>query len=152
MSTQTIDWGKRMRARFPGECAECGGTIETGDEIYFSRTRGYRHRRCVDGEPDPDEASAAPRAPATSPRAEPAAPNRDAAARTLFDDAARAARDGTAARDGDSAAAARDDVYTAPPRDTEFGRAGDREYVRQEMAAVLELVIGALERLVKLLR
>ena len=149
-ATQTIDRGKRIRALYPGECSECGGTIETGDEIYFSRGRfGSRHIRCVDGgddrRPQPPREDAAPRAATTFAASAPATAAETP--RAAPDDAARAARDGASvARDGGGPAAARDDVYTAPARETTFGRAGDRDAVRRELAEVIELLMAAMER------
>lgn len=34
---------RRMHAHFPGTCQECGGDIERGDPILWSREAGARH-------------------------------------------------------------------------------------------------------------
>lgn len=49
-----------FRAKFPGRCATCGGSIEAGDLISGS-TRRYSHVRCLaaeDGEAPAAEAEA----------------------------------------------------------------------------------------------
>ncbi|HVA50143.1 MAG TPA: hypothetical protein VNH11_27505 [Pirellulales bacterium] len=71
MATQAIDNGKLITARLPGECSQCGGSIEPGDKIYFSRQIGPRHQRCVADnrheEPTP-ESSDREAAPSRNPR------------------------------------------------------------------------------------
>lgn len=163
------DPGKKILAKFPGTCRECGGDILTGQTIYHSRVNGDRHQRCVD--PGPIDAAPEAAAPRDAPRA---------AARLWSDEAARrwaegrapdagdatprAARDATAAvgpaaddatqrvpgdatRDGRSAVP----EYVAPRRDTEFGRAGDRDAARKECRELIRLQIDFLTRLEKLL-
>lgn len=156
--TQTeIDQGKRITAKLPGECAECGGDIVPGQRIYFSRAHGSRHERCVD--------QAAPGAAA--PRA--AEPRRDDArgARLWSDETARRWAEGERADDAaprarDAAAPAADrrddatqrvpgDAYVAPARATEFGRAGDRDAARRELAELIKLQIDFLNGLLRIL-
>lgn len=134
-----VDKGKLIWAKYPGDCAECGGTIAVGQPVYYSKHLGSRHRTCVDRGPRPDGGDAAP---------ETAAP-RETAARLPFDDDTPRARDNRPR--GDVPAAAGDDAYIAPARDTAFSRAGDRDAARRELAGVLRLLIEALVRIERML-
>ncbi len=39
-------------ARFAGECPECGGRIELGDQLVFVEELGYAHEACPDALPE----------------------------------------------------------------------------------------------------
>lgn len=175
-ATATVDKGKFMQARLAGTCAECGGTIEPGQPIYFRSPAngGPRHKSCV----EPGEPAARP--------ADPAAGHDDPARRPIARDATRDAdggrlwseRDATRWAQGDATRAPRSEA--GPPDDddgrragidadaarraaerratspdggppTEFSRARDRDAARQELGALINLMIEGLERIRRLL-
>lgn len=142
MATQLTDPGKLIRAKLPGECEECRGSIVPGQPIYFSRVHGSRHQGCYTPEPPP--AADRERAP------------RDVASPAAASDASRApARDLFAARDDSPVAVGWPDAGDAHVADraraTAFGAAGDRDAARRELANVIRLLIEALQRIERVL-
>lgn len=161
-----VDQGKLITAQLPGLCAECGGSIERGDPIYFSRTLGPRHKRCVvAGDADPPAERDAPRDVTRDDAARRAARDFDAARASRDVEASRAPRDGDG-RD-DYGQPADDDARRPIARDdaardataadggraarSEFARAGERDAARKELGVVLDLMIEALQRIRRLL-
>lgn len=47
-----------IEARYPGRCAECGGTFDKGERIAAIREREWAHESCPDDLTLPDETPA----------------------------------------------------------------------------------------------